>query len=75
MKQIKENVKDIITDLIGLTIILGTLYALWIHKITWIWEGFAGMGVGGIFFLLPDAMIKDALNKVINYFTKNDSSN
>lgn len=65
-----KNMKDPVTDLIGLVIILFTLFEIWDGKITWIWEGYAGMGIGLVLFMFPDKMVMDALQKFLDKFSK-----
>jgi hypothetical protein len=67
---ILKNLKDPFTDLIGLVIILFTLLEVYRGDITWIWEGYAGMAIGAVFFMFPDDLIQDALKKIIDKFTK-----
>jgi len=65
-----KNMKDPVTDLVGLAIILFTLFEIWDGKITWIWEGYAGMGIGLVLFMFPDKMVMDALQKFLDKFSK-----
>jgi hypothetical protein len=65
-----KNMKDPVTDLIGLVIICFTLFEIWDGKITWIWEGYAGMGIGLVLFMFPDKMVMDALQKFLDKFSK-----
>lgn len=67
---ILKNFKDPLTDIIGLVIILFTLLKIYTGDITWIWEGYAGMGIGAVFFMFPDEFIKQIIQKVIDKFTK-----
>jgi len=67
---ILKNLKDPVTDIIGLIIILFTLLSVYKGDITWIWEGYAGMGVGLVLFMFPDELIKDLLRKIIDKFSK-----
>ena len=51
----RTTIKDIITDLFGLAIMLGVGYNTAItHKVPFIWEGLAGICVGAVFFLVSD---------------------
>jgi hypothetical protein len=70
MKQLLQNIKDPMTDLIGLAIICFSLYEVYFENISWIWEGLTGVGVGLTLFLLPDTFITDALGKVFDKFIK-----
>ena len=65
-----KNMKDPITDLIGLMIILFTIFEISQKHITWIWEGYAGMGIGLVLFMFPDKLVMDALQKVLDKLTK-----
>lgn len=65
-----KNIKDPLTDLIGLCIMLFTLLEIYKGDITWIWEGYAGMGIGAVFFMFPDDLIKEFLKKIIDKFSK-----
>jgi len=64
-----KNLKDPLTDLIGLVIIIFTLFNIYESKITWIWEGYAGMGIGLVLFMFPDKLVMDALQKIVDKFT------
>ena len=47
--------KGPITSVIGLIIILGSVYAVeFIHKIDWVWNGLIGVGIGAVLFFVPD---------------------
>lgn len=65
-----KNLKDPITDIFGLGIMLITSYEVYQGDIKWIWEGLAGVGVGALFFMFPDDLIKDFLKKIVDKFTK-----
>jgi hypothetical protein len=65
-----NNLKDPITDLIGLLIMLFTLFEVYQGNIQWIWEGYAGMGIGLILFMFPDKMVMDFLQKIVDKFTR-----
>lgn len=71
MKKLINNLKDPITDLIGLAIVVATLYDIYAGEGTWIWEGLTGVGVGLALFMLPDAMLMDSLGKIFNRFIDN----
>lgn len=71
MKKIIENVKDIVTDIIGLVIIVGTLYLLWHKDIVWVWDGIISIGIGCIFFVMPDDFLKQIISKVTGKYTDN----
>jgi steroid 5-alpha reductase family enzyme len=63
---IKQNLKAIITNIIGLSIWVITLIMWYCDKVDMIWEGTAGLIAGGIFFLLPDTFLKDLLKRFLN---------
>jgi hypothetical protein len=65
-----KNLKDPITDLIGLGIITLTLVEIYRGDITWLWEGYAGMGMGLILFMFPDDLVMEFLRKVFDKLTK-----
>lgn len=71
MKKIIDNLKDPITDLIGLAIVIATLYDIYGADGTWLWEGLTGIGVGLFLFMLPDAVLMDSLGKIFNRFVDN----
>lgn len=67
-----RNLKDWITDLIGLAIMIGTGYAVYVGRAQWMWEGVIGLCVGFVLFWVPDDVIlkhlkskvkKDVLNE------------
>jgi hypothetical protein len=63
---IKNNIKDWITDLIGLGIWIIALVMFFNKGITF-WPDFIGlMVVGGVFFLIPDDLLTGYLKKFIN---------
>lgn len=67
---ILKNLKDPISDLIGLCIMLFTLLEIYKGDATWIWEGAAGMGIGAVFFMFPDELLIEGLRKIIDKFSK-----
>lgn len=60
MKIIK-NIKEPISDIIGVIIIGITVVMLYQEKIVWQWEGVIGTAVGCFLFFVPDAIIVDSL--------------
>lgn len=64
MSKILNNLKDPITDIIGLVIIALTIYERYVGDVQWIWEGFAGVGIGTALFIMPDKWLKDTINNV-----------
>jgi type IV secretory pathway VirB2 component (pilin) len=67
---ILKNLKDPITDLIGLVIMIFTLLQVYRGEVQWLWEGAAGMGIGAVFFMFPDELIIEGLRKIIDKFSK-----
>jgi type IV secretory pathway VirB2 component (pilin) len=67
---ILKNLKEPISNMIGVAIITVTTIMLYQVKITWQWEGIIGVGVGCFLFFVPDAIIVDSLvavfKKVLN---------
>lgn len=66
-----KNIKDPITSIIGLGIIVVTVISVLEGKITWMWDGTAGVCVGALFFLIPDkivSLILDTLKAVKTKF-------
>lgn len=61
MKFKLQNIKDPITDIIGLVIICITLYEIYAQDWAWLWEGLTGVGVGLCLFMFPDDWLKDTL--------------
>jgi hypothetical protein len=62
---IKNNIKDWITDLIGLAIWIVAIVML-INKGIPFWPDFIGLIiVGGVFFLIPDDILTGYLKKYI----------
>jgi hypothetical protein len=70
MKKIFENLKDPISDLFGLAIMILTASEVYFQEIEWVWEGLIGVGVGAIFFLLPDEFIHKIIEKVTDKLLK-----
>ncbi len=70
MNKILKNLQDPITDLIGLAIMLITVYEIYFKDWTWLWEGLTGLGVGLALFMFPDEWLKKTLEGIINKFTK-----
>lgn len=65
MKTILKNIKDPISDLIGVIIIGVTLAMMYQGKIVWIWEGATGVGIGCFLFFVPDSIIVDSLLSIL----------
>ena len=66
MSNLKDNIKDWITDLIGVAIWVVAIVLL-INKGITFWPDFVGlMVVGGVFFLIPDTFLTDLLKKFLN---------
>lgn len=57
--------KDIISDLIGLAILLFVSMLIYQGKMSFIWEGIAGYCVGGVFFFVSDEGIAKGLQRLI----------
>jgi hypothetical protein len=63
--------KDWLTTLLGLAIAGFTVYNVLItHRITWIWEGSAGLLIGLMLFWFRDEYLRKIIDTVINYFRK-----
>jgi hypothetical protein len=60
-----NNIKDPISDLIGILVIAVTMVMLYQEKIVWQWEGMIGVGVGCFLFFVPDQIIVDSLLSVL----------
>lgn len=65
MKVILKNMKDPISDLIGVIIIGITLMMMYEGKLTWMWDGAIGVGVGCFLFFVPDSIIVDSLLSIL----------
>jgi len=61
-----KNLKDPIGDVVGLIIIGLCLFSIFKGTMTFQWEGLIGIGVGSIFFFLPDQVIVDFIKALIN---------
>lgn len=71
--KVGSPVKDYLTTLIGLVICGFTLYNVLItHRITWIWEGMAGLLIGLMLFWFRDEYLRKIIDTVINYFNKKE---
>lgn len=62
----KNNIKDIVTDLIGVAIWIATMYLVYFQNCPWVWDGIIGMIIGGIFFLIPDDILSQTAQKFLN---------
>ena len=60
-----NNIKDPISDLIGILVIAVTMVMLYQEKIVWQWEGMIGVGVGCFLFFVPDHIIVESLLSVL----------
>ena len=58
--------KDVISDLLGLGIIIATTVAIFLGKINVLWEGIAVYVVGAIFFFISDEGIAKGLQRFVN---------
>lgn len=58
---ILKNLKEPITNMIGVAIIGTTIAMIYQEKMTWQWEGIIGVVVGCFLFFVPDAIIVDSL--------------
>lgn len=66
----KEAIKDWITDGIGIMICGYTLVdVLIVKEMTWVWEGIIQMGIGCFFFILPDRLIADYIQRLADKWT------
>lgn len=63
--KILKNIKDPISDVIGLIVIGVTLLMLYEEKLVWQWEGMIGVGVGCFLFFVPDQIIIDSLLSIL----------
>ena len=59
-----KNIKDPISDIIGLIVIGLTLFMIYDKKMEWQFEGLIGVGVGCFLFFLPDSIIVKSLIEV-----------
>lgn len=67
MSKIKDNIKDVVTDVIGGAIWIATLYLVYFEKgHPWLWEGVIGMLIGSVFFLIPDDILSGYAQKFVN---------
>ena len=60
-----KNIKDPISDMIGVVVIGITMLMLYEQKIVWQWEGMIGVGVGCFLFFVPDKIIVDSLLSIL----------
>jgi len=63
--KILKNIKDPISDVIGLIVIGVTLLMIYEEKLVWQWEGMIGVGVGCFLFFVPDQIIVDSLLSIL----------
>jgi hypothetical protein len=69
MSNLVAKIKDYITDLIGLAIIIVTLIMFFNGKVVLLWDGLILLGVGAVFFILPDKAIADYLQRLADKHT------
>lgn len=62
----RKNIKQWITNLIGLAIWVLTGVMWYKDMVDLLWEGVAGFIVGGVFFLLPDDFLQQILKRYLN---------
>ena len=60
------KLKDVISDLIGLGILVAVSIMIYQGKMAFLWEGVAGYVVGGVFFFISDEGIANGLQKFVN---------
>jgi hypothetical protein len=65
--------KGYVTSAIGTITMVLTLILLWQRVVGFVWEGVAGLCIGCILFLAPQA-IENIVSKGVGYFTKNSQS-
>ena len=65
MKVILKNLKDPISDMIGVIIIGVTLLMMYQEKLAWQWDGAIGVGVGCFLFFVPDSIIVNSLLSIL----------
>ncbi len=63
---ITKNLKDPIGDVLGLIIMCSFLFAVYKGSMQFVWEGLIGVGIGAMFFFLPDQVIIDFFKALIN---------
>jgi uncharacterized membrane protein YqgA involved in biofilm formation len=68
-KKIIQNIKDPITDIIGLIIIILTIVERYQGEVQWLWEGAAGLTLGTALFIMPDKWLQDSIESVKKKFT------
>jgi hypothetical protein len=62
---LRNNIKDWITDIIGLVIWIVAIVLFYLGRVI-LWPDFIIlMIIGGVFFLLPDKLLTDMLQKFI----------
>jgi hypothetical protein len=65
MSKIRDNIKDWITDAIGLVIWIVAIILFYLGRVI-LWPDFIIlMIIGGVFFLIPDKLLTDMLQKFI----------
>ena len=69
MSNLIAKIKDYITDLIGLSIIIITLVMFFNGKVDLLWDGLILLGVGSIFFILPDRAIAAYLQRLADKYS------
>lgn len=69
MSNLVAKIKDYITDLIGLSIIIVTLVMFFSGRLTLVWDGVIMFFIGAVFFILPDKAIADYLQRLADRHT------
>jgi len=65
MNKLKENLKDIFTDLIGASIILAALYLFFYAEEIDLTKFLIMLGIGCAFFFIPDDILSQMVQKFV----------
>lgn len=76
LNKLKENIyKGILTTIFGCITLIIVLILVFMSKMTFVWNGVAGIVIGTVLLLSPDTLINE-FGKLIDKFTngKNDDT-
>ena len=66
----RDFFKDLYTDFVGYVVLALTIYSVYFKEMPWLWDGVAGILVGVVFVIVPDAVVKKILINIVNKWIK-----
>jgi hypothetical protein len=68
-----DAIRYSITSLIGLAVMVVTLFGVFQGKVSWQWEATIGMSVGVLLLMVPDKLVGLIYDSIKKLITKNGS--